>query len=109
MAKIEDVTFTGLSGAQYAFVAYTLDTTFNDVVAVYVFAKQVRAVASRSYHPLYTGQTEELNNRYVNHEKWPCVNQNGVNSICVLREDNEDRRFAIETDLIRNQNAPCND
>ena len=105
MAQIEPVTFTGASGKTYTFTAYTLDTTFNEVGAVYIFTKQ----ENRAYTPLYIGQTDNLNRRISNHEKWPCVRQNGVNSICVLVENNQLSRVAIERDLLATRNPPCND
>ena len=105
MGQIETVTFTGASGNTYTFTAYTLDTTFNEVGAVYIFTKQ----ENRNYIPLYIGQTDNLKQRISNHEKWPCVMEYGVDSICVLGESNELSRRYIEHDLLDTGNPPCND
>ncbi len=105
MGQIGTVTFTGASGKTYTFTAYTLDTTFNEVGAVYIFTKQ----ENRAYTPLYIGRTNNLKQRISNHEKWPCVRRYGVNSICVLVESSALSRLQIESDLLDMGNPPCND
>ena len=80
MAQIATVTFTGASGEKYNFTAYTTDTVFIAAGAVYIFTK----LENQSYIPLYIGQTDNLAERIPNHEKWSCVIQYGVNSICVF-------------------------
>ena len=106
MAQIATVTFQGASGNKYDFTAYTTDTQFNEVGAVYIFTKE----DNRSYIPLYIGQTDNLGERIPNHEKWSCVKQNGVNfSICAMVESSEFSRREIERDLLEMRNPPCND
>ena len=104
MTQIGTVTFPSGSGTQYSFTAYTADTMFNEVGAVYIFTKRENSTYTR----LYVGQTDNLEERISNHEKWPCVRQYGVNSICVLREDNEFSRRQIESDLLDLGYPPCN-
>ena len=105
MGEIAAVIFNGSSGKEYKFTAYTVDTAFNEVAAVYIFTKK----QNDSYWPLYIGQTDNLKERISNHEKWACVRQNGVNSICVFRDSSESSRLLIERDLLANTNPPCND
>ena len=43
MTKLQDnLTFVGNSGKRYKFTAYTTDTVFKDVGAVYIFTKRYR-------------------------------------------------------------------
>lgn len=112
MAKIEDVIFEGDSGKRYDFIAYTADTTFNDVGAVYIFTKRnLYSDGSYKYTSLYVGQTSSLQDRIPSHEKWPCARKYGVNSICIRLDANVSSRLAIEEDLINwgNSRPPCND
>jgi hypothetical protein len=109
MAKIADATFKGKTGS-YSFEVYSADTSFNAVGAVYIFTKRtVDAEGKGSHTLLYIGQTDSLKDRIPNHEKWPCVKRNGVNCICVHRDDDENSRLAKETDLRAANNTPCND
>ena len=108
----ENITFVGESGKRYNnFTAYTTNTSFNDVSAVYIFTRRyLDSDGTNKYVSLYVGETRELGERIRNHEKWPCVNRNNCNSICVLRvEDNKSKRLAIQNDLIwENSPPPCN-
>jgi len=109
MPKIADATFKGQKG-EYTFEVYPTETTFNDVGAVYVFSKRVVNASGKGTHTLlYVGQTDSLADRIPNHEKWSCAVRNGVNCICVHRDDNEQSRRAKEADLLAINNPPCND
>ena len=105
MPIIDTVTFPSHSGNKYTFTAYTTDTVFLQVGAVYIFTKQV----NNSYTRLYIGQTDNLDQRISNHEKWPCVRLHGANSICVLEESGAFSRLQIEQDLIALGNPLCNE
>lgn len=109
MAKIADATFNGKTGS-YSFEVYPADTSFNAVGTVYIFTKRVVGSDGKGTHTLlYIGQTDSLKDRIPNHEKWPCVNRNGCNCICVHRDDSETSRLSKETDLRDGNNTPCND
>ena len=109
MSKIADATFSG-QDAKYAFEVYPLDTTFNAIGAVYVFTKRTMDSSGKGSHTfIYIGQTDSLADRIPNHEKWPCIKQNGANCICVHRDDNEQSRLSKETDLCAANSTPCND
>jgi len=87
MAKIADATFKGKTGS-YSFEVYSADTSFTSVGAVYVFTKRtLDAEGTGSHTFLYIGQTDSLKDRIPTHEKWPCLQRNGINSICVHRDD----------------------
>ena len=103
------VTFTGDSGNKYTFTAYSIDSSFQNFGAIYIFTKQYYDNQGTSrYRPLYIGKTSELGDRIDGHEKRDCVDENGGNSICVYAESNANSRTIIETDLIRNYSTPCN-
>ena len=108
----ENITFVGDSGKRYNnFTAYTTNTSFNDVGAVYIFTRRyLDSDGTYKYVFLYVGETEELGTRIRNHEKWPCVNRNNCNSICVYGEEDSSKRLSIEKDLINwgDTPPPCN-
>lgn len=104
MGKISDATFNG-----YDFEVYPSGTIFKSVGAVYIFTKRVVDSKGKGTHTLlYIGQTESLQDRIPNHDKWSCANRNGVNCICVHRDNNEYSRLDKETNLRRLNNTPCN-
>lgn len=108
MSKIADATFRGETGT-YNFGVYTTDTVFIDVGAVYIFSKRVVGTDGRGTHTfLYIGETHSLEDRIPYHEKWPCVQRNGVNCICVHQDDNAVSRRAKEADLLAAYKTPCN-
>ncbi len=109
MGKIATVAFAGASGAEYSFEVYTLDTSFNNVGAVYMFTVRTVSEGKGAHEPIYIGETGELADRYVNHEKWPCVEMHGANCICMHRDDNQASRLDKETDLLRANDPPCNE
>ncbi len=62
------------------------------------------------YHKLlYVGQATNIRNRLSGHEKLPCVEQYGFNSICTLRVDSANQRTIIEEHLICKAKPVCND
>jgi hypothetical protein len=108
MGKIADVTFKGISGKEYSFVAYSLDTEFKVIGAVYIFTKRTVKDGKGSHKELYIGQTDNISERFEQHEKWPCITREGVNCICIHVEESKDKRFEKETGLRNNYDAPCN-
>lgn len=109
MVKIANSEFVGGSGTKYAFAVYSLDTTFKDVGAVYVFSKLTESQGEKSLSFLYIGETARLGTRISGHEKWPCVKQHGVNCICVYADDDQNSRLRTEADLLMRNITPCND
>ena len=109
MSRIGSVKFNGASGREYFFGVYSIDTDFNNVRAVYAFSKRIVKDEVGFHEVLYIGETEELGTRIKNHEKWPCVNNNGANCICVHPEEEKESRIDKESDLKFNYYAPCND
>jgi len=108
MAKIANATFEGQSGVHYYFETFSLDHEFDNIGAIYIFSKRTYENRKGSHKFLYVGQTDQLANRIISHEKWPCLTAHDVNCICVLQDGNKHSRENIEKDLIRSDDPPCN-
>ena len=109
MAKFGRVTFTGESGQDYAFAAYSRDTRFKPIAAVYVITKREANAEGRASHTrLYVGQTDSLQDQPLDHEREHCFDRKHANCVCVFPENDQDRRLAIESDLRRAYDPPCN-
>lgn len=104
MAAEDRVTVTGQSGRTYDFEVYAWGTSFNPVGGVYLVLKKQTA----NYSILYIGQAGDLSERFDNHHQVQCFNRNGKTHIAVHLEGSEQKRLAIETDLIRNYKTVCN-
>lgn len=100
MGKITDVNATGRSGNSYSFRVYSLDTTFKNLPGVYIFL--------RGSQPVYVGETEDLSSRFDGHHKATAIQREGADRIGVLVESDDNRRLAIERDLLANYKWPCN-
>ena len=100
------ITLVGASGTPYVFELYPWPTAFKSVGGVYAMLRQQYGTAT--YDVLYIGQTGDLSERFEGHHKDDCCTRRGRTHIAVRVESSETRRFAIETDLCRHYNAPCN-
>ena len=108
MATFGRVTFTGESGRDYAFAAYPRETRFKPIAAVYVITKREANAEGRASHTrIYVGQTDNLQGQPFNHREH-CFDRKHANCVCVLAENDQDERLAIETDLRRAYDPPCN-
>ena len=101
----ETVNWPGASGKKNKYWVHSLDTTFKDTAGNYVFAKKT---SSGKWTPVYIGETESLNDRLPNHEKLPCVRQNGGTHIHAHTSGGQKVRREEESDLLANFNPPCN-
>ena len=108
MTKIAAATFSA-GGKEYAFTAYSADSQFNDVSAIYIFTKRTVIDGKGRHAFLYIGETEELGERISKHEKWPCVVDEGCNCICVHLVTGKQNRQAIESAFLEEHDTPCND
>lgn len=111
MSKLGDVTFQGQSGNKYTFAAYPISQSFrSDLGGLYIFAQRYVENNKTWYKVLYIGETGSFGTRLPNHEKWEQAKRHGVNSICVLVDNNNTSRLNKETDLRHKyKNAVCND
>jgi len=108
MGKIATATFSA-GGKDYSFNAYTTDTDFNEVSAVYIFTERTVKDGKGSHRYLYIGETEALGSRIANHEKWECVDDKGCNCVCVHQVKEKAAREALEKIFLKEKNPPCND
>ncbi len=105
MAKVDTVTAKGAFGRSYSFDVYPWGTSFKPVGAVYLI---LRKNTTGDYTILYVGQTGDLSERFDAHHKVSCFNRHGKTHIGILLESNEQKRLAIEQDLIASYNPDCN-
>jgi hypothetical protein len=109
MSKITDLTVSGRGNSLYQFTAYTLDTTFRAVGAVYMFTiRTLDNSGSGSHDVVYIGQTGDLSTRFEDHHKASCITRKGANCICIYLESSQETRCAIERELLANYDHPCN-
>ncbi|WP_127568867.1 hypothetical protein [Glycocaulis alkaliphilus] len=109
MAKYGTIEFAGASGASYMFTAYSRDTNFNAVGAVYFVTKRSPNGPGRFSHAeIYVGETGDLSDRPLNHHRKDCFDRNGANCVCVLTESDRNRRLYIEADIRQKHEPPCN-
>lgn len=109
MTKHGTLTLTGQSGTEYPFNVYSLDSYFGEVSAVYVVTKRYMKGDNYSHTIIYIGQTDNLKERFDNHHKQVCFDENDANTLCVHQELSEKTRLTIETDLIEAYSPSCND
>ena len=100
------VPIRGASGAEYRFTVYPWGTQFQPFGAVYTV---LRHNGAGRYTILYIGQTGDMSERFDDHHKQWCFDRNAKTHIGVLPEPNEQRRLAIEADLLNAHRTPCND
>ena len=105
MASEGKVTVTGVSGTKYEFEVYPWGTQFKPLGGLYLV---LRKEPTGRYTLLYIGQTGDLSERFDNHHKVDCFNRNGKTHIVVRLESFEQRRLAIESDLIQGNRTTCN-
>ena len=109
MTKFGTVTFNGVSGNSYEFTAYSRDTVFKAVGAVYFVTKRTtKKDGGASHTRIYVGETGDLSSRPLNHHRKACFDEHNANCVCIYTETDENRRLEIETDLRQNYNPPCN-
>jgi hypothetical protein len=107
----EQIVLTGVSGQQYTFDMYTLETQFNAVGAVYAIERRgTNNVGGIIYTTVYIGQTSDLSERFDNHHKAACFRRERAGHIGIWRADDEKTktRLAAEADLIAQIHPVCN-
>ena len=106
MGEERTIIWTGKSGKEYRYLIYEIGTDFRAVAGNYIFSKED---TPKSWVPIYIGQTDNLNERFDNHHKMPCIRRNGGTHIHVHTNERESDRLAEEKDLIAKGATPCND
>ena len=110
MAKYGTVRYTGQSGQEYEFTAYSNDTEFKEGYGAVYFVTNRHSNNKDGYSHtrIYIGQTGDLSERFDDHHKADCFASHNANCICILGEASKPNRLSIEKDLIDNYNPPCN-
>lgn len=96
--------FKGKSGTKYSFYIFSLDYNCSEVPAVYIMAKHKFS----SFTPIYIDQTDNLKKNYSVQSQESIIKQYKIDYLCVLVEEDEYKRLAIEKDLIKKYKPPCN-
>jgi len=88
----------GISGVEYDYYIYDIESNFKYSPGNYIFAKEV---GPGTWLPLYIGQTGDLSERFEDHHKIDCVLINGATHLHVhLSSTSEEIRREEEKDLI---------
>jgi hypothetical protein len=105
------VVFGGKSGEKYRFQVWPLETRFKSVGAVYFVTR--RAYENNTYRRachdgIYLGQTDNLADSLAAHPQLEHFRNHGANCICVYLLADEERRIAVEQDLLATHSTHCN-
>ena len=101
MAKLGNITFTGISGKSYRFSVYPLNTKFkDDVAAVYFVTRRYELEDGSTGHEyLFVGGTGNMKAQFADHPKSFGFNKYNANAICLLLEKDPEIRKEIHADL----------
>ncbi len=109
MSKLGTITLIGTLGKEYEFNIYPFGTEFNAIGAVYYISKRTeKPDGGWEDTPIYIGQASDMSERFDNHHKADCFNGHQANCHSIYQEDNQEKRFFIEGDLIESYYPPCN-
>ena len=109
MSKIGTITLTGKSKERYMFNVYPRDDEFNAIGAVYFMTHRREDKDGGGKHAfIYVGETGDLSDRPLNHERKKCFDNHDANCVLIHAESKRARRLEIETDLREAYDPPCN-
>jgi hypothetical protein len=101
-----EINWDGKSGANYAYVVYTIGHSFREEPANYIYAKER---VPGHWIPVYIGQTSDLKDRIAYHKKEKCAIRKGATHIHMHPgSSSEIERRTEQADLINNWNPECN-
>lgn len=109
--KFGTITFSGKSGEKYRFDAWSLETRFKPLGAVYFVTKRAQndGTYNRASHDsIYIGQTANLADPFATQSQFDCFRKHGANCICLYVLEGEEQRIAVEEDLIALHSTHCN-
>ena len=109
MSKIATLTVSGKSGNKYDFDVYSFNTSFKAIGAVYLITERTKKSDGGGSHSyIYVGETDDLSTRFNSHHKAACFTRQNANCKCIFAEESENKRLSIESDILDNDNFPCN-
>lgn len=106
MSEFGTVTFSGKSGARYAFTAYPLAALFpRGVGGMYVVTQRTQGKPRKGFlhKRLCTGQSDDLCQLLTGDER--SFSAQGTNCLCVHTEKDKGARRTIEQDLAQEPRA----
>lgn len=109
--KYPHITLSGKSGEKYLFQAWSLETRFKPLAAVYLVTKRARSTGTynrASHDSIYIGQTANLADPFSTHARFECFAKHGANCVCIHPLESEERRIAVENDLLEAHTTYCN-
>jgi hypothetical protein len=112
MAKLTEarLSIKGISGKEYKFDIYSLDTQFVPFGGVYIFTKRYEKKAGKYSHKfIYCGKTNDLSTGFDDHPEADSIKQYNANCICILTSLSEEKRTEIETDILKGNEFVCNE
>lgn len=105
--QISEAVFRGAK-SQYNFEVYPINVRFNEVPAVYVISRRKIDRNGRAHHFLVCiGQTDSLVEEIKKHKRGRCVKHLRADTVSVILEDDERKRFEVESDLKSAHAIPC--
>ncbi len=109
MAKITTITLTGKTGTKYELGVYPRTDSFKALGAVYVQSKRTPKPDGTGTHDMiYVGQTNDLSDRPLNHERKACFDKHGADHLLLYLKSDKQKRINVETDLRQAYDPPCN-
>ncbi len=106
MTKIEKLPVFGYKGNSYFFTVYPLQAQYPGDAGIYIFAKRVPA-PNPVYTIVFIGEVPSLANITVDH-RHTWLENNGVNTVCVLPVEKQEDRLNIVEELIDRYKPECN-
>jgi len=100
------INWIGKSGFLFKYWVYPIGTIFEEGPINFIFAKETKPDFLK---PIYIGETESFSEQINDHNKKPCLEQNGATHIAAHKGSTSDRlRCAEKKDLINNYDPICN-
>ena len=104
------VTWMAQSGKTYSTRLHPIGAKFTPTDGIYIFCRQT---PQDRLAAIYVGETDNLQRRLseqlASHHRWDCIKAEGATHICELQVSGGAAvRLAIEEDLRKGLDAPCN-
>lgn len=103
--ETQTIDWEGTSGKSYRYWIHPIGNQFKAEPGNYIFAKED---SPGRWHPVYIGQTSNLDERFDQHHKMDCIRNHGATHIHAHLNSIETARLAEERDLISRFDPECN-
>ena len=93
---------------RYDFQVFPVDGEFEDAAAIFIISKRKVDKRKKAHHKMVCiGQADSVLSELKKHRKGKCFKKYEANAISVLREESEQKRLKIESDLKSAHTIPC--